>query len=195
MSEQRATPRVKKPLERQPMDSHVEWLAWCLQLVVGFLVGCGVGYQVWRLVFQAGLNEMLLFVVAGGLICGAFTSFYGNRVWMACSIYLAPEPAPPRKARACSLIVGAAGVAVVFLTVVRHMVAAATRKQGSPATGVDVFLILVALVPGFLVVHALRRGTGLWIFGIIDREETPLMFWVYVLLNGVAALSVLSTAL
>jgi hypothetical protein len=177
------------------MGSLVEWLAWCLQFVVGLLVGCGVGYQVWSLLFRASLNEMLLFAAGGGVLCGAFASFYGNRVWMAGSIFLAAEPAPPRIARACSLILGGAGVVVVFLTLVHHMIKVVTRDRNSPSGAFDVFLLIAALLPGFLLVRALRTGTGLWRFGIIDREETPLIFWVYVLLNGVATLSILSMAL
>jgi hypothetical protein len=65
----------------------VGWLAWSLQLAVGFLAGCGVGYEAARLLFLASLNDMLLVAAGGGLICGAFTSFYGNRVWMAASIF------------------------------------------------------------------------------------------------------------
>ena len=195
MSEDRTTRQVNKDLKRERIDLRVEWLAWGLQLLVGFCLGCGVGYQVWRLLFRANLNEMLLFMAGGGLVCGAFTSFYGNRAWMGRSIFLAREPAPPSKARACSLIVGAGGVAVVLLTLFDHMIAVARREHGSASAGFHAFLLLVALVPGFLLVHALRTGTGFWRFGIIDREESPLIFWVYVLLNGVATLSMVSMAL
>ena len=194
MSHNQASHDDRKPLRRDP-SSLVDWLAWLLQLMVGFLVGCGVGYEAWRLLFLGSVNEMLLIAAGGGLICSAFTSFYGNRAWMVGSIFLAPEPAPPRKARACSLVVGGTGVAVVSLTLVHHMIVVTTRERGSPSAGFDVFLLLAAVLPGFLVVHALRTGTGLWRFGIIDQDETPLMFWVYVFLNSVATLSILSMAL
>jgi len=71
----------------------------------------------------------------------------------------------------------------------------ATRDHGAHSVGFGLLLLLVAVLPGFLVIHALRTGTGFWRFGMIDREETPLIFWVYVLLNGVAALSMLAMAL
>jgi hypothetical protein len=179
----------------EPTSHLVEWLAWSLQLAVGFLAGCGVGYEAARLVFIANLNDMLLVAVGGGLISGAFTSFYGNRAWMATSIFLAIEPTPPRKARACSLVVGGIGVTVVLLTLIRHLIAAGRRDHYSSSAGFDAFLLLAAVVPGFLLVHALRAGTGFWWFGIIEREETPLIFWVYVVLNGAGVLSILSMML
>ena len=179
----------------QPTSRSIEWLAWSLQLAVGFLAGWGVGYKAAQLLFLANLNDMLLVAAGGGLICGAFTSFYGNRAWMATSIFLAPESTPPRKARASSIVVGGIGVAVVLLTLIDHVVAAGRRDQYSSSAYFDAFLLLVALVPGFLLFHALRTGTGFWWFGIIEREETPLMFWVYVVLNGAGVLSVLSMML
>lgn len=163
--------------------------------MAGLLVGWGVGYETWRLLFRASLNEMLLFTAGAGLLCGAFTSFYGNRAWMAGSIFSTAEPAPPRKARACSLIVGGAGALVLFLSLVHHMIVVATRERNSSSAGLDVFLLVAALLPGFLLVRALRTGTGLWRCGIINRQETPLIFWVYVFLNAVATLSILSMAL
>jgi hypothetical protein len=195
MNQNRTSQNDRRASVPEPVSRQVEWLAWSLQLAVGFLAGCGVGYQAARLLFLASLDEMLLVATGGGLICGAFTSFYGNRAWMARSIYLAPEPTPHRKGRACSLVVGGVGAAVVMLTLIHHMIIAGRRDHDSPSAGFDAFLLLAALLPGFLVVHALRTGTGVWRFGIIEREETPLIFWVYVLLNSVAALSLLSMML
>jgi hypothetical protein len=195
MSQNRASHSLGKANHREPTDSLVEWLAWSLQLVAGFVVGFGVGYELWRLLLLGSIDEMLVVAAGSGLVGGAFTSFYGNRAWMARSIFLAPEAAPPRTARACSLLVGGAGAAVVVLILVRHMIHVATREHSSLSTGFDVFLFLAAIVPGFLLVHALRTGTGFWRFGIIEREETPLIFWVYVLLNAVTTLSILSMAL
>jgi hypothetical protein len=176
----------------EPTADSVEWVAWSLQLAVGFLAGCGVGYAAARTLVLENLNGMLLLAAGGGLICGAFSSFYGNRAWMAASVFLAPEPTLPRQARACSLVAGGIGVAVVLLTLIHHLIAAGRRDQYSFVAGFDAFLLVVAMVPGFLLTHALRTGTGFWWFGIIEREETPLLFWVFVVLNGTGLLSVLS---
>ncbi len=195
MSQNQAPHDVRKSVRPDPTSSQVDWLAWLLQLIVGFLVGFGIGYEAWRMLFLRGVNEMLLIEAGGGLICGAFTSFYGNRAWMPRSIFTAPEPAPPRKAQASSLVIGGVGVAVVMLTLVRHMIAVTTRERGPTSAGFDGLLVIAAILSGFLVVHALRRGTGIWLFGIIDREEMPLIFWIYVLLNGIATFSMLCMAL
>lgn len=195
MNENRASRLVRRAIDQERKESSLEWLAWSLQLTVGFLVGCGVGYAVWRLLFLGSVNDMLPVAAGCGLVCGAFTSFYGNRAWMAGSIFVASEAAPPRIARACSLLVGGTGAAVVLLTLIHHMIAIATQEHPSRSMDFDLFLLLSAVVPGFLLVHALRTGTGLWTFGIIEREETPLIFWVYVLLNGIAALSIISMVL
>jgi hypothetical protein len=177
------------------MNPAVEWGVWLLQLLVGFLAGCGIGYQAARLLFAARLSEMLLIAVAGGLICGAFTSFCGNRAWMARSIFLAPEPEPPRQARACSVVIGGAGAALALLTLIHHFIAAFDRQHDSSPGSLHYFLLPIAALPGFLLVRALRTGNGLWTLGTIDREETPLIFWVYVIFAGVVTFSVISMVL
>src|SRR3954454_10746080 len=100
--------------ERELAELRVQWLAWALQLFVGFLAGCGVGYELARLLFRSSLDERLLIAGGAGVICGAFSSFYGNRAWMARSPFLAPEPSPPRRARAWSMVTGGAGGLVLL---------------------------------------------------------------------------------
>jgi hypothetical protein len=185
-----ASEPVAKGGKPRTTDRLVEWLAWALQLAAGFVVGCAVGYQAARLLFRADLETLLVLAAGAGLVCGAFTSYYGDRAWMARSIFLAPESLPPLKARACSLIVGCIGFAVALLAAAHH-VTSALNSSSRPSAGFDVLLVLAALLPGLLVLHALRTGTGFWRFGILDREETPLLFWVYVVLNVCAFLGIL----
>jgi len=184
--------------DREQTKRCVDWLAWSLQLLLGFLVGCGVGYVVARLLFRSsfiGFDQMLLIIAGVALCCGAFTSFYGNRAWMAPSIFVGPESPPPRKARTCSIIIGSIGVAVVLIPLTLHVISAGWPTHAPSARGFDVFLLLMGAFPGFLIIHALRKGTGFWRFGIIDREEKPLFFWIYVLLNAVAVLCILAAML
>ncbi len=181
--------------ERELAELRVQWLAWALQLFVGFLAGCGVGYQLARLLFRSSLDEKLLIAGGAGLICGAFTSFYGNSAWMARSIFLAPEPAAPTRARAWSMVTGGAGGLLVLLTVAYHAITLFSRGDSSHFRGIDVFFFLIALLPALLAVYALRAGKGFWRFGIVDREETPLLFWIYVVLNGAAALGLVCAVL
>src|SRR5580765_481867 len=96
---------------REQSKPLIEWLAWSLQLGVGFLVGCAIGYQAARLLLRSDFNHRLLVAAGLGLVCVAFTSFYGNRAWMAPSAFVAHEPAAPRRARACSVLIGFAGLA------------------------------------------------------------------------------------
>jgi hypothetical protein len=84
---------------------------------------------------------------------------------------------------------------VVLLTLIHHLIAVGRRDHYSSSAGFDAFLLLAGVVPGFLLVHALRTGTGFWWFGIIEREATPLIFWVYVVLNGAGVLSIISMML
>jgi len=181
--------------ERELAEIRVQWLAWALQLFVGFLAGCGVGYELARLLFRSSLDERLLIAGGAGLICGAFTSFYGNGAWMARSPFLAPEPSPPLRARAWSMVTGGAGGLVLLLTLAYHAIKFAGRDHNSASRGVNVFLFVVALLPALLAAYALRTGKGFWRFGVIDHEETPFVFWTYVVLNAAATLGLLSAAL
>jgi len=191
MNRDQANAAARKVPDRDLVDRRVGWLAWWLQLGVGFLAGSGVAYEVGHLLFGGSLTDRFLLMPAGGgLVCGALTSFYGNRAWMAPSVFSAGEPAPPRKARAASFLIGAFGIALVVLVLIRHL-AAVARSDHKSSIGFDAFLLLVAFVPGFLLVHTLRTGTGFWRFGIVDREETPLMFRVYACLNVAASISLL----
>jgi hypothetical protein len=66
-----------------------------------------------------------------------------------------------------------------------------TPRSSTPLE-LDVVLLLLAAVPGWLLVRALRTGTGYWRFGAIDRDETPLYFWIYVFVNGLLVVWILS---
>src|SRR5437868_1887603 len=116
MNRDRPSNKDKKPTGLEPKDDQTQWLAWTLQLAAGFFVGFGVGYKAGRLLLRLTSNEILLMAAAAGLVCGAFTSGYGNRIWMARSIFMAEEPLPSGNARACSMVIGGIGVAVGFLT-------------------------------------------------------------------------------
>jgi hypothetical protein len=192
MKEKTASRGTANSSGRDQSKALIEWLAWGLQLVVGFLVGCGIGYQAARLLLRSDLDHRLLMAGGLGLVCGAFTSFYGNRAWMAPSVFAAPEPAVPRRPRAFSLLIGCVGLAVTLLTAVHGLITGTRFGHGPPSTGFNVFPLIASVLPGFLVVHALRTGTGLWIFGIVNREETPLLFWAYVVINISAFLGLLS---
>jgi hypothetical protein len=107
---------------------------------------------------------------------------------MAPSIFSVPEPVPPRNARASSILIGCVGMTVVVLTLIHHASTAGWLAHKTSSPGFSVFVLVVGVFPAWSLIHALRTGTAFCRFGIIDREETPLFFWVYVLLNVTALL-------
>ncbi len=159
--------------------------------------GCGVGFMVlYRLDF-IWFDRMLFVIPGAGLVCGAFTSFHGQRAWMMPSIFAPLEPAPHPKLRQRSAILGALGITLIVLPVVHHVATVGwpEGRSSSQDWGFSIFLLLFAAVPGFLAVQALRTGTGLWRFEIIHRDETPLLFWTYVFLNASAVVYALAVVL
>src|SRR5204863_9578754 len=101
-------------------------------------------------------------------------------------------PSPSRRTLTCSFAVGFVGAGLIFLTVLAHILDAGWPTRGSSSIEFGIFLLVVAALPGFLLVHALRTGTGFWQWGRIDREDTPLIFWIYVCLNALAVFCLLS---
>jgi hypothetical protein len=162
---------------------HTDWLAWSMQLALGFLVGCGAGFPVARIMWDCGFisfDQMFLVIAGGALGCGAFASYYGDRAWMKSSIFDPPAPLITESGRKWSKIIGGFGVALVFLTIGIHLISVGWPSGGSSSMKFSLFTLVLAAVPGFLLFHALRTGTGFWRFGTLDREETPLFFWIYV---------------
>jgi hypothetical protein len=175
-----------------------DWLAWSLQFVFGFFIGAGVGFIMARRLVGfrfIGFGQMLYVMGGAALCCGACTSFLGNRALMMPSLYGPTEPTPSRRARTCSFAVGIAGASLVFLSILAHIIDAGWPIRKSTSLEFGVFLLLLAALPGFLLVHALRTGTGFWRFGGVDRAETPLFFWIYVFLNALALFCMLSAVL
>jgi hypothetical protein len=179
---------------REQGKPHTDWFAWSLQLTLGLLVGSGVGYSVARLLFRSGFigfDQMLSVIGGAALCCGAFASFHGDRAWMARSIFACPEPRRTQKARTCSTVVGSLGAVLVLVPVALHLITRDQSRAEASSHGFSIVLLVLAAIPGFLLIHALRTGTGYWRFGTLDREETPLFFWIYVLVNAVAVMCLL----
>lgn len=175
--------RANTAANQEQNKTRTDWFAWSLQLALGFIVGFGASFSVARLLARSGfisLDQMFLVMVGGGFCCGAFASYYGNRAWMRPSIFDSPEPPRTEPARKWSTITGLLGGSLVFVPIAIHLITVGWPSDGSSSRGFSFFTLLVAAVPGFLLFHALRTGTGFWRFGTLDREETPLLFWIYV---------------
>jgi protein-S-isoprenylcysteine O-methyltransferase Ste14 len=186
MNQGRAPKQGKKRNDVEEQTKCVDWFAWALQFALGLVVGCGVGFKIAQLFVRshfADFDQMPIIIVAVGLCCGAFTSFLGNRAWLAPSIFMKAESPPPQIARKYSVLLGCVGAVVLMLILIQNGANTTLRTQMS--SSMEVFLLLIATVPAFMLIQAMRKGTGFWLFGNLDREETPLLFWVYVSLNVV----------
>jgi hypothetical protein len=179
---------------KSPAKPNTDWLAWSLQLALGLLVGSCVGFSVARLLFRSGFtsfDQMLPVTTGVAFCCGAFSSFHGDRAWMPRSIFAGAEPRRTDKARSCSIAIGSLGAALVLLPMALHLMTVGRSEDASSSGGLGIFPLVLAAIPGFLIIHALRTGTGIWRFGILDREETPLFFWIYVFVNAVGVMCLL----
>jgi hypothetical protein len=179
-----------------------------------------MGFVIARLLFDfdfSGFDQMLFLIAGFSLYCGAFTSYYGNLAWMMPSFFAPKERPQARNPRTCSVIIGTIGAALIILPITLHLVhygwpghrtssmdantfvlhdgrlQPLPRSSRSTPTGLIIFDLFLAALPGFLLVRALRTGTGYWWCGAVDRDDTPLYFWFYVILNGLAVVCILST--
>ena len=183
MNREQRSPGVNTAANQEHYKPRTDWLAWSLQLALGFVVGFGASFPIARLLFRSGFisfDQMFLAMVGGAFCCGAFASYYGDRAWMRPSVFDSPGPPRTEAARKWSTIIGCLGGLLVFVPIGMNLVAGGGPSAGSSPGRFSVFTLLLAAVPGFLLFHALRTGTGFWRFGTLDREETPLFFWIYV---------------
>jgi hypothetical protein len=188
--------RVNRTAEQKQVRDkpRTDWLAWSLQLALGFVVGLGASFPIVRLLFRSGFisfDQMFLAMVGGALCCGAFAAYHGDRAWIRTSIFNWPELPRTEPARRWSIITGCLGGSLVLVPIGVHLLTVGWPSSGSRSRGFSFFTLLLAAVPGFLLVHALRTGTGFWRFGILDREETPLFFWIYVFVMAVGVICIL----
>jgi hypothetical protein len=214
------TPENK--FEADPIMPRTDWPAWFLQFVFGMFAGCGAGFVVAYWLFRfylAGFDQMLLVIAGASLCCGAFTSFYGRWAWTLPSVFAPEEPPQTRNPRICSVIIGSIGAMLILVPLILHVAhyGLPSHKQSSAVTsafvlkngmlepfpapprsappGLAVFLLVFAALFGYLLVRALRTGTCHWPFEGIYRDDTPLYFWFYVFLNGIAVICILSAIL
>ena len=137
-------------------------------------------------------EEQIFYIIAGvSLFCGAFTSYRGDRAWFSSSVFAPNAPPQSRASHACSWIIGSLGIGTVCLAVYRHLQTSVSRSSSHSISLLDIpVLLLLALLIG-LVVHALRTGTALGAYGIINRDEAPTWFWLSVALTIVSVICIL----
>ena len=176
--------QTDRPLiARKPSEPRADWLAWSLQFALGLFVGgvagSVIGPRMIRLHF-IGLEE-LHFVIAGVSLFGAaIASYRGDDTWLARSALDPERPPQGNKCRTCSIAVGSVGTAVFAYAVICHL-STAGWSGGHPSLSVsEVILLLLGVCLVYLLVRAFRTGTAYWAFGIIDREQAPFIFWLWV---------------
>jgi hypothetical protein len=83
-------------------------------------------------------------------------------------------------------------LAAIFL----HVSATGTKAGDPSLFGFRLLLFLPGiLLVVFLFARALRTGTAYWIYGTIERDDTPFLFWFYVVSLGLLSIRLLITLL
>jgi MFS family permease len=169
------------------------WAAWSMQLALGMIAGGVFGMMIARHLFRMhfiSIDQLLIVAAGAALCCGAFASFYGDRTWMPPSLYLPKDPPPPLKARTYSKNIGLLGAALAILPVFLHLLFGGSPHNESSSSGPHFFLLIIAVVPGFLLYYALRTGTFFWSGRMMDQDEAPLFYWIYVVINALIVLCI-----
>jgi hypothetical protein len=164
-----------KPPPPVPAKQRADWLSWSLYLLLGMVLGAAVGFYVAMRMVRYGLigPEQILYVVTGvALFGGAVSSYRSDRGWFPSSIFDPEEPDQSRGSRAASLITGAVGIVAVGVAVYRHEPTSTRSQPSAPAS-----LLFLALFI-YLVAHAMRTGATLG--GVVERDDAPVRFWIYV---------------
>lgn len=176
-----------KQRDKHPPTPKADWIAWGLHLIFGVIVGFAVGWWLASRLSRAGLfadGGLVSAVVGISFIVAAFASHHGDRLWMKASVYSVVEP-PRSKASLCvSWIIGIIGAI---------MVAASLQAPENSSSSVLRWLPFPFLVIiGWLIVHAIREGTVLFIHGFVHQHEHPFVFWLLVAAYGVSFLGLLA---
>lgn len=107
------------------MKSKADWLAWTLQLILGFIGGFILSFFL-SLSKRRGswLSEDCIMPFAFGvaLLASAFTSHFGDRIWLGDDSYRMIPPEEPRQSSfstTFSIVIGIAGVGLIGFAVLR----------------------------------------------------------------------------
>ena len=194
MSQNRTAHQADAGSNQKPEKPRTDWLAWSLQLAFGSVIGFGAAFSIARLLFRSGFisaNQMVFIMLGGASCCGAFASYYGDRAWMRSSVFDSPEPLRSELARKWSMRIAGFGGLLIILPIGLHLMTNGLPASRPGSGELIWFKLSVAAIPGGLLFHALRTGTGFWRWGILDRGETSLFYWIYVVVLAVATFCLL----
>ena len=155
-------------------------------MIFGVIVGFAVGWLLASRLSRAGLfadGGLVSAVVGISFIVAAFASHHGDRLWMKVSIYSVVEP-PRSKASLCvSWIIGIIGAILVVTSL--------QLSESPPSSPAHCLAIPFLAIIGWLIIHAIREGTVLFIQGFVHQHEHPFLFWVLVAAYGASFLGLL----
>ena len=102
-----------------------DWLAWGLQLIVGFVAGVLLGFVVIHPGRHSGrwvVNAAVVphFITGAGLLVAAIASRYGDRLWMDYRVIPPDEPGQSRASVAMSVAIGLSGAGLIAFALLRH---------------------------------------------------------------------------
>jgi hypothetical protein len=176
----RAPPVNPDQLKSPQRPQGADWLSWFLHLFLGLPIGAVAGFLIegqatgrsW-----GGEKQSLYSIIGGALVCGAITSYRGQRAWFH-PLSLPPnDPSHSTASRVCSFIIGSAGLGVFFWPVAQRI--NLSSFSFNPEFDLPLLIVLALLIGG--LVFLLRRGHSY-------REEQPLWFWIHVAMISLSAI-------
>jgi hypothetical protein len=176
-----------------PPKPRADWMAWSLQLLFGLVVGSCGGWLIWGHLLDlrfVTIDQWPGIISGVALFVGALASRRGDRMWFRSSVFDSEPPAQSPASKAASFVIGSYGVLLFCLTLFSHL----PRTESRSGSSIFVLLLIGGFI-AFLVIHALRTDTAYSRYGAIDREESPLAFWLYVAFGTLSVLYILVTLL
>jgi len=165
----------------QKLDKpRTDWLAWSLQMALGFVVGFGASFRIARLLWSTcfiSFDQMFVTMAGVGICCGAFASYYGDQAWLGSWVFDPPGPVRTEQAQKWSIFTGIFGGFLVLAPIGIHLATGTGRSTGS-SWELRIFTLVLAAIAGLVIFHGLRNGTGFWRNATPVREEAPLCFWL-----------------
>jgi len=120
------------------------------------------------------------------LLGGCMASLLGNRLWYQPSMWMDEEPRPSRSERVISQLIGIVG-AEFILDALLFGVSWFPASSSPSGRLVPKPLVLIPLGLGavffWLVIGSLREGTLIGGGGKVNREESPMEFWAFIILG------------
>jgi hypothetical protein len=101
-----------------------DWLGWVLQFIVGFVLGCLLGFIViskgrYSTGYWVNSEVVLYFILGAGLLGGSLASHYGDRLWMDVRVFPLYENSQSRFSILLSVLIGLIGVGLMVFAVLK----------------------------------------------------------------------------